>query len=107
MMRYITKRREYLSFQQTDKVIHSPYFLVLCLRDAEPFFSVGITISKKVGNAVVRNRTKRRIKACLRETNTGKVSGWKINLIARTPLTTTDFITLKASLEKILAELEK
>ncbi|CAM3759619.1 ribonuclease P protein component [Alicyclobacillus pomorum] len=32
-----------------------------------PYFRVGFSVSKKVGNAVVRNRLKRRLRACFHE----------------------------------------
>lgn len=44
---------------------------------------MGITISKKVGNAVKRNRLKRRIKAWLRGHHSHYPLGQKLNIIAR------------------------
>ncbi len=35
--------------------------------DAEPAMGIGITVSKKVGNAVIRNRMKRRFRALAAE----------------------------------------
>ena len=36
-------------------------------RDADPAIRVGFTVTKKIGNAVVRNRMKRRLRALARE----------------------------------------
>ena len=41
--------------------------LVRDRRDADPAMRVGFTVTKKVGNAVVRNRMKRRLRALARE----------------------------------------
>ncbi|WNO52335.1 ribonuclease P protein component [Stakelama saccharophila] len=41
--------------------------LVRDRRDDDPTMRIGITVSKKVGNAVVRNRMKRRFRALARE----------------------------------------
>ena len=41
--------------------------LVRDRRDADPAMRVGFTVTKKIGNAVVRNRMKRRLRALARE----------------------------------------
>ena len=44
------------------------FVLIVRMRDdADPLMRVGITVSKKVGNAVIRNRMKRRFRALARE----------------------------------------
>jgi ribonuclease P protein component len=48
-----------------------PGFVLLVNRDTVPFAEAdlrfGVTVTKKIGNAVVRNRMKRRFRALLRE----------------------------------------
>jgi ribonuclease P protein component len=105
-MRYICKRSEYQSFQQADKVIRSPYFVVLCLTGTEPFvFSVGITVSKKVGCAVVRNHIKRRIKAFLRQAP--EIPGLAINIIARAAIANLDWSAFEIQMENLFRDLRK
>lgn len=80
---YIKNRKQYLEFYRIQKKIHSNYFLVLCRKDTESsLFSVGITVTKKIGNAVTRNRIKRRVKAYLRQVMNTNISGMMINIIA-------------------------
>jgi len=80
---YIKNRKQYLEFYRIQKKIHSNYFLVLCRKDTESsLFSVGITVTKKIGNAVTRNRIKRRVKAYLRQVMNTNISGKMINIIA-------------------------
>ena len=52
--------------------------------DDDPAIRVGFTCSKKVGNAVARNRAKRRLRAVAREVlvNEGK-AGWDYALIGK------------------------
>ena len=45
---------------------------------------VGITVSKKLGHAVVRNRTRRRIREVYRLNEDRFTSGWDIVVVART-----------------------
>jgi ribonuclease P protein component len=44
---------------------------------------IGITVSKKLGHAVIRNRTRRRIREIYRLNETLFTSGWDIVLVAR------------------------
>jgi ribonuclease P protein component len=52
--------------------------------DGDPAIRVGFTCSKKVGNAVARNRAKRRLRAVAREVlNDAGQPGWDYVLIGR------------------------
>lgn len=68
---------------------------------------VGFTCSKKVGNAVARNRAKRRLRAIARQVLPahGK-SGWDYVLIGRAGMTATrDFAEMQTELEHALAKI--
>lgn len=59
-------------------------------RDGKPLIRVGFTCSKKVGNAVTRNRAKRRLRAIARELlPEGGQPGWDYVLIGRAEATAT------------------
>lgn len=53
--------------------IHTPHFIVLSVVEPMHPTRLGVTVSRKVGNAVVRNRVKRLIKEFFRN-NYGKLS---------------------------------
>lgn len=58
----------------------------------KPSFRLGLTVSRKVGNAVVRNRAKRRLREIVRLYPTPeKLIGWDIVLVARTSSQERDF----------------
>lgn len=61
---------------------------------------VGFSISKRVGNAVVRNRIKRRLREAIRALSPR--AGHDLVLIAREPAGAADFQVLQAGLRSLL-----
>ena len=74
-------------------------------RDDSPKVQVGFTASKKIGNAVLRNRAKRRLRAIAREILPLQARpGWDYVLVARPEATVTrPFADLLADLAAALA----
>ena len=58
---------------------------------------VGITVSKKLGHAVVRNRTRRRLREIYRLNEARFQPGWDIVVVARTRAVEAPFEKLTAS----------
>ena len=55
---------------------------------------VGITVSKKLGGAVVRNRVRRRLREVYRLNEERFLPGWDIVVVARSRCIKADFVTL-------------
>ncbi len=72
--------------------------------DGEGFARIGFTASKKIGNAVARNRAKRRMRAAARDVLTRQARpGWDYVLVARPDATTSrPFPDLLADLQTAL-----
>lgn len=63
----------------------------------------GISTGRRVGNAVTRNRLRRRLREVLRRTQSGLHAGWDILLVCRPPAATASQAELAAALERLLA----
>jgi ribonuclease P protein component len=76
--------------------------------DGDPVMRLGITVTKKIGNAVVRNRMKRRFRALAREVlpETG-VAGADHVLIGRAGGVERPFDELRWELGKALAKVRR
>ncbi|MCY4653006.1 MAG: ribonuclease P protein component [Dehalococcoidia bacterium] len=61
----------------------------------------GFSVSKRLGNAVVRNRIKRRLKSAAKEASVQE--GWDLVIIARQGARAADYWSLKRSLDGLLA----
>jgi ribonuclease P protein component len=77
--------------------------------DGEASVRVGFTASKKIGNAVLRNRAKRRLRALAREVLAGSARpGWDYVLVARPEATVTRaYSDLRGDLEAALASVHR
>lgn len=72
--------------------------------DASDAVRIGFTASKKIGNAVLRNRAKRRLRALAQQgLGAGALPGWDYVLVARPQATVNrDFADLAAELAAAL-----
>ena len=105
----ITKRPEYLA-ANAGRRAPTPGFVLLVKdrRDGDPAMRIGITVTKKVGNAVVRNRIKRRFRALAREVlPDAGYAGADHVLIGRDAALTRDHAALKHDLVRALERAAK
>ena len=79
----VRKRREFLQIQNAGRRVATRHFLVtyVCRGGGPP--RLGITVTKKIGNAVVRNREKRAVRETFRLHAAGLSRGASIVVIAR------------------------
>lgn len=79
----VRKRREFLYIQNAGRRVATRHFLVVytCAGDAPP--RLGITVTKKIGNAVVRNSIKRAVRETFRANAADVARGASVVVIAR------------------------
>ena len=98
----ITKPRQYAEVYGKGKSYPSELIVLRTLPNNLGHSRYGLSVSKKVANAVTRNRLKRR----LREINRMEFikPGWDIVYILRPPAAKVSFSTLKRSVETLLTK---
>lgn len=79
----VRKRREFLQIQNAGRRVATRHFLIVyaCSGDGPP--RLGITVTKKIGNAVVRNRIKRAVRETFRTHAASLRRGASMVVIAR------------------------
>ncbi len=79
----ILKQPEYLRLSQFGRKIHNNHFVALFSPGRSQRTRLGITVTRKVGSATIRNRIKRFLREYFRQ-NRHKIKGrWDINIIAK------------------------
>lgn len=101
----IKKRAEFVKLKTTGTVIRKPYFLFVYSKDPKvDMLNLGITVTKRVGCAAVRNKIKRRIKSIFRELET-PLPCVTCNIIPSYKAYTCEFLKLKRCVESCLKSL--
>ncbi len=97
---YLTKPRQFTSVYNQGTSWVSNLVSMKVLPNNLPYSRYGFSISKRVGNAVTRNKIKRRFRECLRIIKLKP--GWDIVFIAHPVLADTDYAKLRVTIKDLL-----
>jgi ribonuclease P protein component len=102
----LTRRTEFLRAAAKGRKAPMPGMVVQALaRDDRGPLRLGFTVTKKIGNAVIRNRTRRRLKEAARLVLAdAPVSGVDLVLIGREATRRREFAALQEDLRRALAK---
>jgi ribonuclease P protein component len=102
----LKRRADFLSAAKGTRVQAAPFLLQALDRRDNRSPRVGFTVTKKTGNAVERNRIRRRLRVAARSviSRAGR-DGFDYVLVARRPALTSPFEAMLAELERALARL--
>lgn len=99
----IKKEKEFQKIIQTRQSFANRNFVVYIMKkNAQPHFRVGISVGKKVGNAVRRNRVKRQIRQALFELKEDISSEYKFVVIARPAVINLNTHEVKQNIRHVL-----
>ena len=94
----LKKNSDFRRLYNKGKSAVNPYMVVYCRRNKGQTNRLGYTVSTKLGHAVVRNRTRRRIREIYRLNETCFTPGRDIVIVARTRAVNGDFSKMTAAL---------
>lgn len=101
----IRKRSDYLLCAAKGKKIHTTHFIVRYLHIADLPGRFGITVSKKIGNAIARNRVKRVLREFYRK-NRLFLPAWQLVIAAKKGADKLKFSEVEAELNFLKRFLE-
>ena len=100
----LRKRPEFLNLSRGGKKIYAPHFLIITKSNERGEARLGVTVSSKVGNAVVRNRVKRLLRECFRRYRHQIVPKQDVLIIARKSAASLSWYEVENEIRTILIE---
>ena len=100
----LLKRSEFVNLNRLGKREHTAHFTVIVDENGLGINRVGITVTKKIGNAVKRNRVKRLVREFFRLYNHSFPQGYDIVIVAKKGANDLIFWKLKEELGAILLD---
>lgn len=97
----IRKRAEYVSIQTQGRKLSTPSLLAFTVWKAQAPLRLGITVSKRVGGAVVRNRVKRLLREVFRHVKDRLPPGLQLVIVAKADAAQLDFQRTRAEFLEI------
>ncbi|MBN6889953.1 ribonuclease P protein component [Cytobacillus horneckiae] len=99
----VKKNKEFQEAFKRGKSFANRQFVVYSLqKDEQSHFRIGLSVSKKIGNAVMRNQIKRYIRQAFHELDADLKQNYDFIIIARKPTADMDFFEIKKSLIHVL-----
>lgn len=99
----LAKREDFNRVYRRGKSAANLQFVLYYLPQKEPGpFRLGVSVSKKLGNAVVRNGIRRRMKEIVRLGQEDLLPGLDIVIIARKPVAEMEYEEMKKSLYHVM-----
>ena len=97
--RRLTRPRDFAALRSHGRAWPGRLFVLVARPNSLETSRVGLSVSKRVGNAVVRNLVKRRLREAIRRLDLRE--GWDILLIARNGAGDADFRAIQRSLRSL------
>lgn len=106
-MKSLKKNKDFRNVYNNGKSLASRYLVIYKLENNLNYNRYGFSISKKIANAVGRNKLKRRLREIIREIEKKEniIFGFDIIFIARKPVVNLDFYKLKSDCIKLIKKM--
>jgi ribonuclease P protein component len=103
----LLNRSQFLELSRNSQKIQNEYFVIRFRKGQSGQTRLGITLTKRVGNAVTRNKIKRHIREFFRCNKLRFGGVWDINLIAKQSAAGLTPSQIPASLENLFKKLDR
>ena len=101
----LKQNHEFRRLYSKGKSAVSPYFAIYCRKTGRPVSRLGITTGVKLGNAVKRNRARRRIRELYRTHESRFLPGYDLVVVARVRVIYGQYADLERSFLQLMRKL--
>jgi len=98
----LKKNTDFQRVYKKGKSLANRHIVMFVLKNGRKTNRLGISASKKIGKAVVRNKQRRRLKEAFRALESGILMGQDIVVLPRVGIADADFLDVKASIKHLL-----
>jgi ribonuclease P protein component len=103
----LLRRAEFVRVQSKGRRVHTAHFVLLMLRSAAPGPRLGVTVGKRVGGAVQRNRIKRLCREVFRRNQRLFPRDCALVLVARQGADRLDYASVLGELQRAQSAIER
>jgi ribonuclease P protein component len=100
----LTRSIDFKRVRRTGRSLAHPLAVLVYLPNDRGTTRIGISAARSLGNAVQRNRAKRRLREALRECLPEIAGGWDIVVIARPEIVDTEWPHVRNAIRKLLKQ---
>lgn|GEM_PF-306020 len=101
----LARRGDFRKVFELGSKFPSKFLIIYAQHNTLPYCRLGLSVSRKIGDAVVRNRIKRRLREIFRQELAGKPLHYDFVVVARSASAGAEFSDLQASIAKIFPRL--
>ena len=102
----VKENYEFRRIYRKGKSAGSPQLVIYCQRNRRGHSRLGVSVSTKLGCAVVRNRVRRRIREIYRLNKAKMLPGYDLIVVARVRAVETDYQKLDRTYLRLLEQLD-
>ena len=102
----VKKNHEFRRIYRRGKTAVGPGLVIYCQKNRRGMSRLGITVSTKLGKAVVRNRVRRQIREIYRLNRPAMRSGWDVIVVARMRAVQMSYWKLNQSYLRLLEQVD-
>lgn len=101
---HLTRQKDFSGVKKNGKAVHHKLVVLAYHRNDLDLSRFAVVASKRVGNAVVRNRVRRRIKACIQKNWSNIEPGWDLIFYSRIPVVEAEYQEIENAIKHLLVE---
>ena len=100
----LTRSRDFRRVKENGSVARNPLLVLVFARNEEKYSRAAVVASKKIGNAVVRNKVKRRVRASLDLIWRRVIPSWDLIFYARPVITKATYEEIQQAIGCLLTQ---